>query len=209
MNLLIFGATGTIGSYVVEQALELGHQVTAFVRNPAKLDIKHGNLQVVRGDVMDIASVETAVEGQEAVICVLGAGSKSKGSLRSQGTRHIIKAMEKAGIQRFICLSTLGAGDSWENLNFFWKYIMFGFLLREAFADHQKQESYIKESNLDWTIVRPGAFFDGEKTSNYKHGFPVDDKTITMKISRADVADFILKQLSDKSYFHKTPALSY
>ncbi|NEN97150.1 MAG: SDR family oxidoreductase [Moorea sp. SIO3I7] len=209
MNILIFGSTGGTGRQVVEQALEQGHRVTAFARNPAKLDINHANLKVVQGDVMDVTSVEKAVQGQEAVVCVLGAGQKMTGTIRSEGTQQIIHAMEKAGIRRFICQSTLGAGDSWENLNFFWKYIMFGFLLRHVFADHQRQENYVQQSSLDWTIVRPGAFVDGNRTGKYRHGFPSNDKTSKLKISRADVADFILKQLADEKYIHKTPSLSY
>lgn len=209
MNILIFGSTGATGRQVVEQALEQGHRVTAFARNPAKLDIKHTNLKVVQGDVMDLPSVEKAVQGQEAVVCVLGAGQKMTGTIRSEGTQQIIQAMEKAGIRRFICQSTLGAGDSWENLNFFWKYIMFGFLLRNVFGDHQRQENYVQQSGLDWTIVRPGAFVDGNRTGNYRHGFPSNDKTSKLKISRADVADFIVKQLADDKYIHKTPSLSY
>ena len=209
MNILIFGSTGGTGRQVVEQALEQGHRVTAFARNPAKLDINHTNLKVVQGDVMDLPSVEKAVQGQEAVVCVLGAGQKMTGTIRSQGTQQIIYAMEKAGIRRFICQSTLGAGDSWKNLNFVWKYIMFGFLLRNVFADHQRQENYVFQSRLDWTIVRPGAFVDGNRTGKYRHGFPSNDKTSKLKISRADVADFIVKQLADDKYIHKTPSLSY
>ncbi|OLT62385.1 NAD(P)-dependent oxidoreductase [Moorena bouillonii] len=209
MNILIFGSTGATGRQVVEQALEQGHRVTAFARNPAKLDINHTNLKVVQGDVMDLPSVEKAVQGQEAVVCVLGAGQKMTGTIRSEGTQQIIHAMDKAGIRRFICQSTLGAGDSWENLNFFWKYIMFGFLLRNVFADHQRQENYVFQSGLDWTIVRPGAFVDGNRTGNYRHGFPSNDKTSKLKISRADVADFIVKQLADDKYIHQTPSLSY
>ncbi|WP_346016830.1 SDR family oxidoreductase [Chroococcidiopsis sp. CCMEE 29] len=209
MKLLIFGSTGSIGRQVVEQALEQGHTVTAFTRDPAKLDIKHAHLKVAQGDVMDLASVEKAVQGQDAVVCVLGSGGNRKGTIRSEGTRQIIRAMETAGIRRFICQTTLGAGDSWGNLNFFWKYIMFGTLLRDVFADHEKQESYVKQSRLDWTIVRPGAFVDGKRTGKYRHGFPGTDKTSKLKISRADVADFILKQLTDDSYLHKTPSVSY
>ena len=95
------------------------------------------------------------------------------------------------------------------SLNFFWKYIMFGFLLRKVFADHQRQENEIRQSSLDWTIVRPGAFVDGDRTGKYRHGFTGTDKTSKLKISRADVADFILKQLTDNSYLHKTPSVSY
>lgn len=209
MKLIIFGATGGTGRQVVQQALEQGHTVTAFARNPLKLNIEHNNLRILTGDVMNLDSVEKAVQGQDAVVCVLGAGQNMTSKIRSQGTEQIIKAMEKANIQRLICQSTLGAGDSWENLNFFWKYIMFGFLLRKPFADHQKQEAYVKQSHLDWTIIRPGAFVEGERTGHYRHGFPGNDKTSQLKISRADIADFILKQLEDNSYLHQTPALSY
>jgi putative NADH-flavin reductase len=156
---------------------------------------------------MDPASVESAVQGQEAVLCSLGAGRK--GTVRSEGTRNIINAMEKVGVQRFVCQSTLGVGDSRANLNVFWKYIMFGFLLRPAYADHVSQENYVRQSRLDWTIVRPAAFTDGKHTGQYRHGFPGTDKTIKLKISRADVADFMLKQLIDDTYLHKTPGLSY
>jgi putative NADH-flavin reductase len=117
--------------------------------------------------------------------------------------------MKKTGVRRLICQTTLGAGESWENLNFFWKYIMFGAFLREVFADHEKQENEVKQSHLDWTIVRPGAFVYGDRTGQYRHGFPSTDKTVKLKISRADVADFLLQQLTNDAYLHKTPSLSY
>jgi putative NADH-flavin reductase len=207
MKLIIFGATGSIGRQLVEQALAEGHTVTAFVRDPARLELKHTNLKMIQGDVMDLASVEKAVQGQEAVLCALGAGRK--GTIRSEGTRNIISAMEKAGVRRLICQTTLGVGDSQGNLNFFWKRIMFGLILREAFADHVKQENYIKQSGLDWTIVRPGAFTNGKRTGAYRHGFGGSDKRLSLKISRADVADFMLKQLANNTYHHQTPGLSY
>ena len=207
MKLLIFGSTGSIGRHLVEQALAQGHAVTAFARDPAKLDLKHANLKVVQGDVMDFASVEKAVQGQEAVLCSIGAGRK--GTIRSEGTRHIVSAMEKTGVRRFICQSSLGVGDSRGTLNFFWKYLMFGLILRDAFADHERQETYVKQSRLDWTIVRPAAFTDGEHTGVYRHGFPATEKALKLKISRADVADFMLKQLTDDTYLHQTPGVSY
>jgi putative NADH-flavin reductase len=84
-----------------------------------------------------------------------------------------------------------------------------GLLLKEAYADHQVQEEYVKKSRLDWTIVRPGAFTDGPLTGTYRYGFPATDKTTKLKISRADVADFMLRQLSEAAYVRKTPGLSY
>ena len=209
MKLVIFGSTGSIGSHVVEQALEQGHTVTAFVRDPDKLNVQHPNLNIFTGDVMNLASVEQAVIAHEAAICILGSGRKLSGNVRSQGTKNIIQALEKAGIKRFICQSTLGAGDSWSNLNFYWKYIMFGFILRKVFADHQIQEQYVRHSNLDWTIIRPGAFIEGTRTGKYRHGFPGSDRTSSLTISRPDVADFILKQLGDNTYLGKAASLSY
>lgn len=147
--------------------------------------------------------------GHDAVICTLGSGQKLTGSVCSQGTRHIIEAMQQAGIRRLICQSTLGAGDSWGSLNFYWKTIMFGLILRQVLADHERQEQAVKHSGLDWTLVRPGAFIDGERTGQYRHGFSGTDKTAKLQISRADVADFILRQLSDCSYLHHSPSLSY
>ena len=209
MKLVIFGATGTVGCQVVQQALEQGHTVTAFARNLTKLDIQHPRLSFAQGDVMDASAVEQAIRGQNAVVCVLGSGKKLTGTIRSEGTQQIIQAMEKVGVCRLICQSTLGAGDSWSNLNFYWKYVMFGFILRQVFADHERQEALVKNSNLDWTIVRPSAFTDGPHTGRYRHSFSSTDRNITLQISRADVADFILKQLLDRSSLHQTPSLSY
>ena len=206
MKLLIFGATGTIGHELVKQALEQGHKVSAFTRTAANVALKHPKLRVIEGDVLDQAAVKQAVTGHEAVLCTLGAGRK--GIVRATGTKYIVHAMQQTGVERLICQTTLGIGDSQANLNFFWKYIMFGMLLRPAYKDHVEQEDYVKQSTLKWTIVRPGAFTNGVRTGAYKHGFAATTKT-ALKISRADVADFMLKQLSNERYLHQTPGLSY
>ena len=210
MNLVIFGSTGTIGKHLVQQALDLNHRVTAFTRSPEKLyDLRASKLTITTGDVLDSISVTQAVRGHDIVLIALGAGRK--GRVRFEGTRNIVSAMEEVGVKRLICQSTLGAGDSWENLNFFWKRIMFGWFLKEAFEDHERQEEIVRKSNLDWTIVRPGAFTDGNLTGGYKHGFPPQDRSVKLKISRADVAlfMFMLMQISTSQYLRKTPALSY
>ena len=207
MKLIIFGSTGSIGRQLVRQGLEQGYLVTAYARDPSKLGIRHDNMKVVQGDAMDLSSVEKAVQGQDAVLCSLGAGAK--GAVRSRGTKNIIRAMEKVGIRRFVCQSSLGVGDSWGNLNFFWKYVMFRGILRQAYADHVSQEDDVRQSDLDWTIVRPAAFTDGNRTGEYRHGFPGNDKTTKLKVSRDDVAEFMLKQLTHEEYLRKTPGLSY
>lgn len=207
MRITIFGATGTVGRHVVDQALERGYEVTALTRDASRIDRAHDRLRVIQGDVLDPAAVERAVLGSDAVIITLGNGRK--GVVRAEGTRAVIEAMNRAGVKRLICQSTLGAGDSRANLNFLWKYIMFGLLLRPAYADHQQQETYVRASDLDWTIVRPSAFTDGPRTGTYRRGFAGDEAGLSLKIARADIAEFLLDQVTDPTYVHQTPGISH
>ena len=210
MKIIIFGSTGTIGKHLVEQSLEKGYEVSVFSRNKGKLNqFNHPNLNKVEGDVFNPKDLQQAIKGQDAVIIVLGSGKSRKSIVRSVGTENIIEAMKINGVKRLICQSTLGAGESTGNLNFFWKNIMFGWFLKQVFLDHELQEEYVMNSGLDWTIVRPAAFTDGEKTENYRHGFSANDKSVKLKIARADVADFILQQLGSSIYLFKSPGLSY
>jgi uncharacterized protein YbjT (DUF2867 family) len=209
MKLLVFGSTGGTGRELVKQALAQGHQVTAYARNPAKLDdMAHPGLQVARGDALDPAAVEKAIPGHDAVLCAIGTGA-GRSNLREEGTRNIVRAMEKAGVPRLICQSSMGVGDSSVNLGFLTKYVIDPVFLRHAFADHERQEAVVKASALDWTIVRPPHLKDGPHTGTYRHGFPTTDTGIQGKISRADVADFMLKQLADNTCLHQTPGVSY
>lgn len=207
MKLIIFGATGTLGRHLVKQALAQGHKVTAFARNPAALDLEHKNLRRYAGDVLDSDVVMSAVQNHDAVLIALGAGHK--GTVRAVGTQHIVDAMQSQGIRKLVCMSSLGAGNSRPLLNFFWKHIMFGLLLRKAMADHNAQESIIRQTDIDWVIARPAAFTDGDATGNYKHGKDLDGGKLKLKISRADVAGFLLNQLTDDRYLRQTPGLSY
>jgi len=208
MKLIIFGSTGSVGQHVVEQSLEQGHHVTAFSRNPAALAYGHTNLSTITGDVFDPQSVAAAIQGHDAVLVSLGT-LKWKNKVRSVGTRNIVQGMQQHSVKRLICQTTLGVGDSEGNLNFYWKYIMFGLLLRPFYKDHIIQEAIVKNSGLDWTIVRPGSFTDEPAMGAYKQGFSGNEKSLTLKIPRADVADFMIKQISDNSYLHKTPGVSY
>lgn len=207
MQIVIFGATGTLGSHLVEQALSMGYSVTAFTRNSSKLEgLRKDNLKFIEGDIFNQADVDKAVEGQDAVICALGDGRK--GRVRAIGTAHIIKAMNTKGCKRLICQTTLGLGDSWNNLNFFWKYIMFGWFLKKAFQDHERQEKVIVESAVNYTIVRPSAFTDGGITDAYRINFDGSVKNLKLNISRADIAKFMLKQLSSGQFHKKTVSIS-
>jgi putative NADH-flavin reductase len=205
MKVIVFGASGRIGRPLVAHTLAAGHEVTAVV-NRGTLEPAPG-LTVVSADVLDPAAVCAVMPGHDSVICVLGAGRA--GVVRSTGTANIIAAMKAQGIRRLICQSTLGAGDSAPALNFFWKYLMFGLLLRPAYADHQAQEQLVQNSGLDWTLVRPAAFTDGPLTGQYRHGFAATAKNLTLKISRNDLASFLVKQLTSAQYLLKAPGLSY
>jgi putative NADH-flavin reductase len=210
MKVIVFGATGTIGKHLIEQALNEDHQVTAFSRSGQKLsEFKHARLTIVEGDVLNQTDVTQSVKDHEVVFVALGSGKKRKSTVRSEGTKNIIEAMKANSVKRLICQSTLGAGESQGNLNFFWKHIMFGWYLKKVFQDHELQEKYVMQSNLDWTIARPGAFSDGAHTRTYRHGFPTNDRSVKLKISRADVADFLLTLLPTDRYLHQTPGLSY
>ncbi len=208
MKLVIFGATGSVGRLVVDQALALGHEVIAFVRNPQALQIEHDNLSRVTGDVLNPLEVSDVLKGADGLLVSLGS-SKLTGEVRSVGTQHIVAAMHQHQVKRLICQSTLGVGESRSNLNFFWKYIMFGIILRAVFNDHIVQEKIVRASNLDWIIIHPAAFTDESESAKYKHGFSTTEKNIKLKISRKDVASFMLKQLNCDTYLYQSPGLSY
>jgi putative NADH-flavin reductase len=216
MKLIIFGANGRTGLELVSQALDEGHSATAFVRNPKTMNIQHPELKVVKGEILDYDLVQAAVQGQEVVFSVLGVNSFQKNSIISEGTQNIIRAMNEHNVTRFICVTTMGLGESKNQKG--WAYIlpislMFRIqrlpILRNQFVDRELQEEHIKTSTLDWIIVRPGGLTNGYRTGDYSHGFSTEDTTVKVQISRADVADFILKQIADDTYLHKTPSLSY
>jgi hypothetical protein len=127
----------------------------------------------------------------------------------SDGTRNIVRAMEKLGVKRFVCESSLGIGDSKGQLGALYNYLIIPVLLRNIFADKEVQEKLIKESLLDWVIVRPAHLTNGPHTGKYRSGFTAGDKSIQAKISRADAADFMLQQLGSDDYLRKTPGASY
>ena len=207
MRITVFGATGSVGRHVVEQALAAGHEVTAVTRDATRITSEHPALRVVEGDATDAATTGAAVAGGNAVIVALGDGRR--GHVRTEGTRAVVEAMREHGVDRLVCQSTLGVGESRGNLDFLWKYVMFGLLLRRAYADHVGQEEVVRSSGLNWTIVRPGAFTDGPRTGDYRHGFDSQDRSTELKISRADVAEFLLAQASDPAHRRDAVSLSY
>lgn len=206
MKIAVFGATGSIGRPLVDQALDQGHAVVAVTRDRSRVELRHERLQVVEADPTDVDRITPALDGCDAVVIVIGSGLK--GQVRGPSTGAIITAMQRAGVRRLICQSSLGVGDSRDNLTPIWKYLMFGLFLRGIYLDHQDQEAKVRASGLDWIIVRPTSFSDGPRTGEYRHGFGTDVK-YAPKISRADVADFLLAQLDNDRYLHQAAAISY
>jgi putative NADH-flavin reductase len=207
MKIAIFGSTGGTGEELVKQGLELGYEVTAFARTPEKLDeFKSENLKIVEGDVFNYEDVEKAITGQNAVLSALGNPTLKPNNTTSEGTRNIVKAMQTHNVRRFICETSLGVGDSREQAGFFFSKIIIPTLLKNAIADKEIQEQIIRESDLEWTIVRPGGLKDSPKTSKYRTGL---DKSISGNISRADVAEFMLKQIKSDEFLRKCPVICY
>lgn len=220
MNLTIFGATGGTGRRLLERALAEGHDVTAFVRNPSRLSARHERLSVVVGDVRDASKVEEAVAGRDAVISVLGGEPSNPlhprrpGVARgpgSVGARHIVAAMEKHGVKRFVCQSAWGAGDSKEHSDLagdVFVKILVPLFLRDEYADKDLQEEIIRGSDLDWVIVRPMLLTGGAWTGDYRAGVDLKPGR-RFWISRADTADFLMRQLTDDTFLRQTPAIGY
>jgi len=208
MKLLIIGSTGGTGRELVKQALEQEHQVTAFARRPSKLGILHHNLRVAEGDITNYGSVEAAVAGEDAILCALGTKVIRKNTIQSDGTRNIVRAMQKTGVKRLVVETSLDVGDSRGQLGFFFAHVIRATFLRNIFEDKELQERIVRESGLDWIIVRPAMLTDGPRTGNYRAGFSASDK-IARKVSRADVAEFMLKQATSNEFLRQTPGLSY
>ena len=203
MKIAVFGASGKTGILIVYQALNQGHLVTAFARQPSKVTIQHKNLRIIQGDIMDFDNVRLAVEGRDAVLCALGVDKNKPNTLLSDGTRNILKAMESTGVKRFICMSS--AGILGNDGGFWFGKIIMPLFLRHVFEDKKRQVKVIQESSADWVILRPTGLTDAPKTNTYK----INPGTPTSRsIPRADVADFMLKLVTEKRYDRTLPALS-
>lgn len=212
MKIIIFGAAGGTGRALVEQALAQGYTVTGFDRNPDALKLQHPNLTMLKGDIFDPAGVEQAVAGQDVVFCVLGVRPGVTIPVCSTGTKNIIAAMQKQGVKRLMVQSAFAVAaldGEWREVPWIVPLVSPLFSkVRAMFMDHMRQEEFVRQSNLDWIIVRPSRLTGTPKTGTYKVG----EKLFigpNAHIARADVADFMLKQVENDTYIHKTPRLKY
>lgn len=210
MKVIVFGATGLTGRQLITQGLARGHHMTAFVRDPSRLETQHARLGLVSGDVTSYETVARAIDGQHAVLCALGATTPlRRDPSLVLGVQHIITAMTEAGVSRLIYVSFLGVPDGRHQLSLLGRVLVAPFLLRNPTNDHAAKEELIMNSALDWTIVRPPRLTKGPKTGRYRHGTDIRAESVIPNISRADLADFMLRQLDDTTYRRNAPAVMY
>jgi putative NADH-flavin reductase len=208
MQVLIIGATKGIGLETTRQALEAGHDVRALARSATRMELSHPKLEKFRGDALNAEDVAAALTRVEVVIQTLGVGLSDlfrPVHLFSDATRVLISAMRSQGVKRLICVTGFGAGDSGARISRLQR-LPFQIVFGRAYKDKSLQERLIKESGLEWTIARPGVLTEGPRTGRYKVLREASQWRNGM-ISRADVADFLVRQIEDRSCVHRAPVI--
>ncbi len=206
MKLLILGATGGVGRHLVEQGLSRGHQLTALVRHPEKLN--DGRVNVVPGDVLDPAAVEKAVVGQDAVVYAIGTRRPGRTTLFSDSARILIEAMGRQSARRLVCITGVGAGETKGHGGFLYDKIGYPLITKNIYLDKDRQEALIRDSGLDWVIVRPTVFREGQARRPFR---AVTDVTgvVLRRIAREEVARFTLDQLTDNRFLHQAAFIGH
>ena len=211
MKLTVFGATGGVGRELVSQALAAGHHVTAYVRNPAKLNLDHPELTVIAGELTDAAAVRRAVHGADAVISALGPSldRKATGMPLVDGTRTILDAMHAEGVERYIGMATPSLRDPRDRRSLLGRVvpIMGRTLFPRAYRELLAMSQLVIDSPTDWTIARFTRPTDGARTGTVRAGY-LGRTRIGASITRADIAAFLLDQTTDTRFHRAAPAIS-
>ncbi len=207
MKLAIFGGTGKTGKYLVQQALDAGHEVVMLARTPSKVTAKDEKLTVVQGDILDAERVEDTIRGVDAVLSVLGPTNNKPEFTISRGMDNILESMKRNNVQRIIIAAGAGVRDPQDKPKFIDRF--FGLLLRllskNILADMQQVVEKLRASDREWTIVRVPMLTDQPAQGTLTVGYVGD---ISPRISRTEMAAFMLKQLHDASYVRMAPAIS-
>lgn len=206
MRVVILGATGGTGKILVREALQRGHHVVAAARDPTRLEVtRAANLNAVKVDVLDPASLDAALLGADAVVFAVGSGDTKASTLRTEGVTQVLAAMKRQGVRRLVAMSGLGAGDSFATLPFFVRKVIVPLVLKGLLEDQSGLERAVMASDVDWVVVRPGELKEKPATGQAK--VSLDPTQVKHSVSRADVAEFILRQLESDLYLRKTPAI--
>ncbi|MBC8135001.1 MAG: NAD(P)H-binding protein [Fibrella sp.] len=205
MKVLVIGAAGKTGKAVVEQAVAAGHQVTAFVRNSGEYDV--ASVRVIEGDATDSVAMDAAVLGQDAVLDTIGGKTPYKATtLESGAARTIIASMRRSGVRRLVVTSMLGEGDSEANAPIYERLLVATFL-RGANKDKAAMESAVEASGLDWVILRPAILTDDPAKGDVRVFAPETGEK-AHKITRADLAAFMIAQLSSREHLHQAVTIA-
>jgi putative NADH-flavin reductase len=211
MRVVVFGSTGGTGQELVAQALARGHQVTAFARDPAAVRATHPRLRAVQGDALDPAAVEDAVDGQQAVLSALGGAPGGPPHVKSQATGNLVKAMRATGVRRLVVVSGMHAAafdGHPEELTAPLRLLLPRLArLRALFEDNVRTEALVRESDLDWVVVRPAILTDGPRTGAYRTGPPLRFG-LRSRIARADVAELMLRQVDQDTHLRQVVRVS-
>lgn len=209
MRIAVFGGTGATGRLLISQALDRGLSVTAYARHPEKLAIDDDRLTVVTGELSDAAAIDRAVKGSDAVISLLGPRRPVKGTPIALGTRAILAAMETSGVRRIVAVATASAPDPRDKPGLRTRFFVgiSKLFLRPAYDDDVATAEAIRESDRNWTIVRPPFLTNGRLTGQVSVGYLGDGVTGTY-LSRANAADFMLKQLRGDTHVRKAPIVT-
>ena len=212
MKIIIFGATGFSGQAILAESIKQGHEVTILVRDASKVQIKHKNLIIVEGNVLDIKMVASVLHHQEAVIQCLGVGGKGDGkptTFISDTTKVIVDEMQKQQIKRLIAMSNVGAGNSIAFQPWFFTKVILPYLmkwLKVIIDDKNRMEPIIMNSNLDWTIVRCPNIVD--KPSKGTCNATLDGKDLKVSITLPDLSKFLVDQLKETMFNKQAPCVS-
>lgn len=207
MKLAIFGGTGKTGQHLIKHALQAGHEVTVLARTPSKLEAQGDNLRIVQGDILDSASVEQTIQSVDAVLSVLGPSSNKPDFTISKGTDNILAAMQKHNVQRIIISAGAGVRDPQDKPKFIDKLAgaVLNIVSKNVVADMKQVVDKVRQSDKAWTVVRVPMLTDQPAQGTLKVGYVGD---ITPRISREDMAVFMLKQVDSTQYVKKAPAIS-
>jgi uncharacterized protein YbjT (DUF2867 family) len=207
MKIFLLGGTGLTGRLLLDDFLQSGLEVTAFVRDSSKMDKVHPNLKVVQGDPAHAASVQKSLAGHDTVACTLGYRKmKQRERVFEPAMQAVVKVGGQCGIKKIVYLSAYGVAETRGDLGFLVGKIVLPMMLEGVFADHATAENIIRSSGIDYTIVRPGTLSNGPRTGSYR---AQEGLMKARKISRADVADFMLRGVTDPAFSRKTIGLSY
>lgn len=208
MKLLVLGASGGVGSKLVQQAVAHGHQVTAQTRNPANL-VETASAGVIVGSPTDEAFLRRHVAGHDAVILAIGIDSTGKTTLFSDCTKTVITAMQAAGVKRLVAITGVGTGESRGHGGWFYNHVVFPLFTRNRYADKDLQEALIEETNLDWTIIRPAPFATRAGSGRWTIAMDIPPDLQLRSITRTEVAAFVLDCVENGKYIQQKPFIGH